>query len=142
MHSLLEGVIKSMFYRWFDQVNSRMECSLRQQMQQIDKRIINIKPPKYVPTAPRSIYTWKQWRAHEYLSFILFYSLPVFIDMMYNTAHLEHLIKLVIFMEIILSREIKISDLDYAQKIIISFVQDFNSIYGDASMLSGVHEFL
>ncbi len=66
IHSLLEGVIKSMFYRWFDQENSRMECSLRHQMQQIDTRIINIKPPKYVPTAPRSIYTWKQWRAHEF----------------------------------------------------------------------------
>ncbi len=62
--------------------------------------------------------------------------------MMSETAHLEFLIKLVIFMEIILSREIKISDLDYALKIIISFVQDFNSIYGDASMLSGVHELL
>ncbi len=26
MHSLLVGVIKSMFYRWFDQENCRMEC--------------------------------------------------------------------------------------------------------------------
>jgi K+-sensing histidine kinase KdpD len=124
-----------MFYRWFDQVNSRMECSLRQQMQQIDKRIINIKPPKYVPTAPRSIYTWKQWRAHEYLSFILFYSLPIFIDMMYETSHLEHLIKLVIFMEIILSREIK--NMHIVAKICILSLKlriDYKNFFGCRSI--------
>ena len=45
-------------------------------------------------------------------------------------------------MEIILSREIKISDLDFAQKIINNFVEQFSSIYSDTSMLSGVHELL
>jgi hypothetical protein len=45
-------------------------------------------------------------------------------------------------MEIILSREIKISDLEFAQKIINNFVEQFSSIYSDASMLSGVHELL
>jgi len=142
MHSVLEGVVKSMFYRWFDQENSRMECSLRHHMQQIDKRILNIRPPKYVPTAPRSIYTWKTWRAHEYLSFIIYYSLPVFIDIMPDTTHFEHLVKLVVFLEIILSREIKKSDLNYAEKIIFEFVKDFNKIYSESSMLSGVHELL
>jgi hypothetical protein len=61
---------------------------------------------------------------------------------MYETTHFEHLIKLVTFMEIILSREIKISDLEFAQKIINNFVEQFSSIYSDASMLSGVHELL
>ena len=92
-------------------------------MQLIDVKIINITPPKYVPKAPRSIYSWKQWRAHEYLSFILFYSLPVFIDIMFETTHFEHLIKLVTIMEIILSREIKISDLDFAKKLINNVVE-------------------
>ena len=82
MHSVLEGVVKGMFYRWFGVENHQMECSLKSFMHQIDGRIICIKPPKFVPTTPRSIYSWKQWRAHEYLSFILYYSLPVFIDIM------------------------------------------------------------
>ena len=45
-------------------------------------------------------------------------------------------------MEIILSREIRLSDLEYAQKIICKFVEEFSSIYSDASILSGVHELL
>jgi hypothetical protein len=36
----------------------------------------------------------------------------------------------------------KISDLEFAQKIINNFVEQFSSIYSDASMLSGVHELL
>ena len=142
MHSLLEGVVKSMFYRWFDQEYSKMDCSLGHQMHQIDKRILDIRPSKKVPTAPRSIYTWKQLRADEYLSFIIYYSLPVFIDIMHEANHFEHLVKLVVFTEIILSREIKISDLNYAEKLIFEFVKDFNIIYSDSSMLSGVHELL
>ena len=45
-------------------------------------------------------------------------------------------------MEIILSREIKICDFENLQKIIIKFVEDYSSIKGAGSMLSGVHELL
>ena len=91
MHSLLEGVVKSMFSKWFGQENHQMICSLRNYMQQIDQRVINIRPPKYIPTTPRSIYSWKTWSAHEYLSFILYYALPVFVDIM-EADLLRHII--------------------------------------------------
>ena len=141
MHSLLEGVVKSMFSKWFGQENNQMSCSLRNYMQQIDQRVINIRPPKYIPTTPRSIYCWKTWRAHEYLSFILYYALPVFVDIM-EAEQFEHLIKLVKFLEIILSREILKENLIVAEEFIIAFVKDFSVIYSDTSMLSGVHELL
>ena len=96
MDSLLEGVVKSMFSKWFGQENNKMSCSLKNYMQQIDQRVINIMPPKYIPTTPRSIYCWKAWRSHEYLSFILYYGLPVFVDIM-EADQFEHLIKLVKF---------------------------------------------
>jgi hypothetical protein len=59
-----------------------------------------------------------------------------------ESDQLEHLIKLVIFMEIILSREIKLEDLDFAHKIIEAFVEDYSKLYTISSMLSGVHELL
>lgn len=141
MHSVLEGVVKGLFSRWFGQENYQLECSLRANMQQIDSRIISLKPPKFVPTTPRSIYTWKQWRAHEYLSFIMYYSLPVLVDIM-EASHFEHHIKFVLFLEIILSREIAQTDLEFAQSVIIEYVKEFSEIYTPASMLSGVHELL
>ena len=45
-------------------------------------------------------------------------------------------------MEIILSREIKLEDLDFAQKIIEAFVEDYSKLYTISSMLSGVHQLL
>ena len=54
----------------------------------------------------------------------------------------EHLIKLVKFLEIILSREILNQNLIVAEEFIIAIVKDFSVIYSDTSMLSGVHELL
>ena len=64
MHSVLEGVVKSLFKLWFGQECHEMKTSLRRFMQTIDSRLLNIKPPKFIPTTPRSIYSWKTWRAH------------------------------------------------------------------------------
>lgn len=141
MHTVLEGVVKSLFHKWFSQENHSKDYSLRKDMNLIDIRILSIRPPKFVPTTPRSIFSWKTWRAHEYLSFLVYYSIPLFHDIM-ETIQFEHLIKLVIFMEILLSREIKLCDLDFGQKIIEAFVSDFSKIYTINSMLSGVHELL
>ena len=118
-----------------------MSCSLRRFMATIDNRSQNIRPPKFVPTTPRSIYSWKSWRAHEFLSFLFYYSLPIFSDIMQN-YELNHLIKLCIFTERILSREINVSDLDIAHKMIVEYVKDFKDIYSLGHMLSGVHELL
>ena len=141
MHTVLEGVVKSLFNKWFSQDNHASECSLRKHMNQIDLRLVSIRPPKFIPTTPRSIYSWKTWRAHEYLGFLIYYSLPIFHDIM-DSSQFEHLVKLVIFMETILSREIKLEDLDFAQQLIISYVKDFSKFYSLNSMLSGVHELL
>jgi len=141
MHTVLEGVVKSLFNKWFSQENYSKDYSLRKEMVLIDKRLISIRPPKFIPITPRSIQSWKTWRAHEYLSFLIYYSIPIFNDIM-ESDQLEHLIKLVIFMEIILSREIRLEDLDFAQKIIEAFVEDYSKLYTISSMLSGVHELL
>lgn len=78
MHSLLEGVIKNFFKYWFTPEFAAESFCLRKYMQEIDDRLLNIRPPKYVPSVPRSIYTFTLWRAHEYLTFIIYYSIPVF----------------------------------------------------------------
>ena len=139
MHSVLEGVVKSLFNLWFGQENHDMRFSLRKYISLIDARLLNICPPKFVPTATRSLISWKMWRAHEYLSFLMFYSLPIFNDIM-DRQQFVHLVKLCSFMEKILSREIKLSDLDNAQKLIVQFVEEYSGFYGIRNMLSGVHE--
>ncbi len=82
----------SLFNKWFSQENYSKDYSLRKEMVLIDKRLISIRPPKFIPITPRSIQSWKTWRAHEYLSFLIYYSIPIFNDIM-ESDQLEHLIK-------------------------------------------------
>jgi hypothetical protein len=110
-------------------------------MQEIDKRLLKIKPPKYIPSTPRSIYSHSLWRAHEYSSFILFYALPVFRGLMSSDIY-ENLKKLVIFLETILSPKININMLNQAENLIQEFVKELTELYDERIMLSGVHELL
>jgi len=141
MHSLLEGVIKNLLNYLFNTGDFLGDHSLRKFMQEIDKRLLSIKPPSFVPYTPRSIYTHNLWRAHEYLSFILYYALPVFKDIMKNEYH-QNLQKLVVFVETILSPIIIKEELIKADIIIREFVHELESLYSPRIMLSGVHELL
>ena len=141
MHSLLEGVIKNFFKYWFSSEFSSSNFSIRKFIREIDDRIIKIKPPKFVPSTPRSIDYYNKWSAHEYLSFILYYALPVFRDVM-RFDYYQNLKKLVVFIEIILSSEINIENLTQAEKIITEFVEEVSELYPPTIMLSGMHEML
>lgn len=141
MHSVLEGVVKNFFKYWFGSEFSQSSFSLRSYMQNIEERLVSIRPPEFIPNTPRSIFSWNIWRGHEYLSFIIYFALPVFVGIM-QYEHLQNLTKLVIFLEIILAREILKKQLDEAQVLIESFVSELENLYRTPIMLSGVHELL
>jgi hypothetical protein len=141
MHSLLEGVVKNFFRYWFEKGDYLGPHSLRKYMQKIDERLLLIKPPKFVPSTPRSIYTHNLWRAHEYLAFLLYYALPVFKNIM-DDKYYQNLKKIVVFTEVLLSPIISMSDLKIIDKIIVDFVQELKDLYSPRIMLSGVHELL
>jgi hypothetical protein len=141
MHSLCEGVIKNLFNYWFEAGDFLGEHSLRNFMQEIDRRLLGIQPPKFVPYTPRSIYAHNLWHAHEYLAFILYYALPVFKNIM-KEEHYSNLQKLVVFVETILSPVINIQYLKSLDIIINDFVKESSTLYTPKILLSGVHELL
>jgi hypothetical protein len=65
MHSILEGVMKRFFKIWFED-NVEDNQSLKCHMDEINSRLLKIRPPSFVPNAPREIYLWRLWRAHEF----------------------------------------------------------------------------
>ncbi|CAF1013092.1 unnamed protein product, partial [Brachionus calyciflorus] len=69
IHSISQGVIKGLFDYWIDHPMAR-KYSLKSKIYEIDERLKRIRPPSYVPNAPRSIFTWNLWRAHEYMNFM------------------------------------------------------------------------
>lgn len=139
MHSVLEGVTKLFFKYWFEG-DSASKYSLRKFMRVIDDRLLSIKPPSFVSPA-RSVYIWPKWHAHEYLNFLLYFSIPVFYKVIPFDTY-NNLVKLIIFMEILLSPSISDMDLDIAQGIITEFLKEIESLYDSKIMVSGVHELI
>ena len=122
IHSILESVIKSLFKHWFDSDSSK-EYSLKNNMKKINKRLDNILPPKFVPLISRSLFANDIWKTREYLAFILYFSLPVFRNIMHQKYY-NNLQKLIVFIEIILP-SINVETLKKAE--LITFVSKFNS---------------
>jgi hypothetical protein len=140
MHSVLEGVCKNLLKYWFD-LPSTNEFSIKKFSTEINLRLKNIKPPKFVPSTPRSIYDHSKWKAHEYLAFFIYYALPVFFGIM-KSEYFDNLKKFSITLEILLEKNIKKNELEMAQSLFNECVSEFEELYGESFMLSGAHELL
>lgn len=136
MHSVFHGVVKSLFHYWFELEG---EFSLKAHKEEINKRLLSIQPPSFVQTAPRSIDDWKNWRAHEFLHFILFYAFPVFYKLM-DSKYLNHLKYLIIPLEVLSMRVIRRSDLKVVEELLFKFVLDVETLYSELILKSGMHE--
>jgi hypothetical protein len=142
MHSVLEGVVKRFFKLWFDDVvreEHLYDFSLRDHKTEIDKRLLNIRTPSFIPVTPRSILDYKIWRANEFLCFLIYYMLPIFYDLMEARFYIN-ITKLVVAVEFLLNREILKENLSIVKNILIDFVQEVEEIYPKNIMLSGMHE--
>ena len=144
MHSILEGVMKRFFKFWFEEtvrIEDKYDFSLKSHSNEIDKRLLNIRIPSFIPTSPRSISDYKLWRAKEFLSFLVYFSLPIFYDLM-EPIFFINLTKLVVSFEFLLSRKILKSDLVHVKDLLNDFVMEVEQIYPPNIMLSGMHEIL
>jgi hypothetical protein len=114
---------------------------MKNKMELISDKLSRVKPPGYIQCYPRPLSTWNLWRCHEYLSFILFYALIVFKDIM-DQEYYDNLVNLVIPLEILLSNSIRRDALDSVDGMLNEFVKELSNLYGEDIMVSGFHELL
>ncbi|CAF0975863.1 unnamed protein product [Brachionus calyciflorus] len=140
MHSIFLGVVKTLFSYWFDSPSEK-RYSLKDKMNMIEENLSKIKPPGFIKTAPRSIYDWKLWRAYEFMSFLMNYSLIVFNRIM-RIEYINNLILLVISLENLYDRRICKSKLENVKGLLNQFVQELADLYDPFILKSGFHELL
>ena len=116
MHTLLEGVVKRLFGIWF----SKTGALARSKLELVNTRLINLRPPSFVTSPPRSIHLWKRWRAHEYLTFLLYYSLPVMFGVLSEECF-SNLIKLVVSVEHLIKKNILLTELSEIKNLLFEF---------------------
>ncbi|RMZ98668.1 hypothetical protein BpHYR1_010421 [Brachionus plicatilis] len=141
MHSILEGVVKSLIKYWFDEKYSNRSSSLRKYLKNIDKSLVKIKVPSFIPRSPRSLLEIVKWKANEFFSFLFYYSLPLFRWIM-PLGQLNHMINLVVAIENLLQPNLNVEYLDDINCLLKDFVRDMEFYYGLDTMLSGVHELI
>ena len=96
---------------WFDQKFHSQPYSLQRSMQTINQLINKIKPTDQIRRLPRSLDHLSFFKASEYQSWMLFYSIPV-LSLFLPPDYVQHLSLLVSSMHILLSDNLKIDDLD------------------------------
>ncbi|CAF0936386.1 unnamed protein product [Brachionus calyciflorus] len=117
MHSIFLGVIKSKFSYLFEHPNIR-PYSLKKRIVEINNRLLEIKPPSYISSAPK-----------------------IFANIMpFN--YFQNLKLLVISLEITFSKQISKSDLYKIKEVFRLYVSQLPTLYDNFIMKSGVHELL
>lgn len=93
MHRLVLGVVKMLVSLWFDSSHHKEAFNISKQIDKVDERIAQIAPPHCLSKMTRCIGSHlKFWKASEYRSFLLFYSIPclirILLDEYFHTKNL------------------------------------------------------
>ena len=142
MHGILLGVTKLLMSLWFLPEHSSKAFSLVPFVGQIDKRLKNIKPPNNITRLPRSIKDHlKYWKASEFRSWLLYYSLPLLKEIQ-TEDYFQHYLLLVNAIFILLQDSIMPVDIDRSEKMLKHFNYLFAALYEDRYMTCNLHQLL
>ncbi|XP_057318048.1 uncharacterized protein LOC130663030 isoform X1 [Microplitis mediator] len=139
MHSVLLGVVKQFLSLW---MNSGGKCSIKNKVNDIDAILLNIRPPQFFNRMPRTITEYARYKASEFYNFLLFYSVPVLIDIL-PKVYFQHWLLLVISIFNLLKQPITIfPDLSITEILLKLFVRDIGTLYTDEAYSYNVHQLL
>ena len=108
----------------------------------VDKRLLAIKPPSTITRRPRKLSEhMKYYKASEYRSFLLYYSLPVLRDVL-PEDYWNHYALLVVSIYYLLQQSISEEQLANSEKMLKKFCRQFEILYGRRYMTANVHNLL
>ena len=138
MHSCLLGVTELYTDIILTNTNEDYYVGSPSAMHIIDQRLLSIKPSSCIGKVPRSISERKNWKASEWLAWLLFYAIPCLKGVL-PKKYLNHLGLFSTAMNILLSDSISPEMLDNSRTLLIKFVFYFNEFFGDQFMHYNIH---
>lgn len=132
MHGVLLGVTRQIWNVWSKNFLSPNQHKL------INKRLLEIKPPLEIHRTPRLLKEKSKWKASEWRSWLLFYSIPclsgILDDELLNSFKL-----LVKSIYRLLTAKITEAELFQCEYDLLLFVNDSQRLYGPQFMTFNVH---
>jgi hypothetical protein len=123
---------------WFDSKNHNEPFYIGRATALVDKRLLAITPPCSLSRTPRSLACLKFWKAHEWLAWLLYYSLIVLKDIL-PSAYYNHWAIMVDSVAILLSTDISLSQVVCCERNFKSFVAGCEQLYGKQHVSFNVH---
>lgn len=139
LHLKLLGIAKQFLKTWTKKAGA---WNIKNKKNDIESFIAKIRPPSWVPRLPRSIFDFAFFKAHEFLHWVLYFSLPTLIDSFSDSSYLQHWMLFVIATFILLKNEITETELQQADICLRMFVRDIETLYSNKEYTYNVHQLL
>lgn len=138
MHAFLIGAVKQHTNIMLTSFGREYYVGNPDQLKVIDKRLLNFKHPTCITRSSRSIVDREMWKANEWRSWLLFYSL-ICLKGILPEKYLNHLALLAEALGIMLSGKIKAEELNTAGLLLIKYVVLYQEYFGEAAMTYNIH---
>ena len=137
MHCVLEGVTKKLLEKWVKA--STLGCYIGRRLKEVDTQLLKQCPPHDFTRAPRSIKRHRNyWKASEFRNFLLYYSLPLLIDVL-SPLYFHHYGLLVCAMHILLQTQVSDTQIQAAQNMLDDFYILLPELYGNHMCVLNMH---
>ena len=142
MHSVLLGTVKMLTTLWFDKAYKKFSWYVGDKGATIGQQIKCVRMPNCISRLNRStVEDLHLWKASEYRTFLLFYSVPV----LWRTLpdeYFQHYLLLVQAIYLMLQESISPSDISTATKLLKQFCLQIRSLYGSRYQTFNVHNLI
>ena len=138
MHCVLLGVMKLLMSLWFNTTHKHERYYIGRKVGLVDQRLSEINPPSIITRRPRGSEHFKFYKASEYRSFLLYYSLPILHDIL-PQVYWNHYARFVVSIYYLTQQSISDQQLDYCEQSIKQFCSQFESLYGRRYMTANIH---
>lgn len=140
-HNVALGVVRQFSKLSFESSNHLEEFYCGRELRTVDDLLLSFKPTLDVSRTPRKISDRSYWKAHKWVIFLLFYSLPV-LQRILPKKFVDHWALLVDAVGILTSRSIVPTDVYYANNCLWQFVRGVKVLYGERHVSYNVHVLL
>lgn len=107
-------------------------------MDDIDEYLKYIKQSIDVSRTPRPFSDRQHWKAHEWVIWALFYSLPI-LSKFFPKKYVDHWSLLIDGISILIKTSILKSEIYYAEQCLLKFVQGVEQLYGIEHLSFNIH---
>ncbi|XP_014298679.2 uncharacterized protein LOC106693851 [Microplitis demolitor] len=138
LHSILLGTVKQHTELLLSSFGEEYYAGSPNQLEAINRILLTFKHPTSITRSPRDIIERNKWKASEWRSWLLFYSL-LCLSQIIPHQYLDHLALLVEAVTILLEDKITIEMLQTADGLLIRYVSYYQEYFGSEHMTYNVH---